>query len=103
MVNFKGEKNEIRGSLMADRSVLCCEELSSISQQVSFALRQALTRPPPENTTCPGFTLGRSCRVTSPGSSLMTVEELNVNILILLTLNQTNQKRYIGVMNKTGL
>lgn len=50
---------------MADRSLLCCEELSSISQQVSFALRLALTWPPPENTTCPGFTLGRSCRVTS--------------------------------------
>lgn len=41
---------------MADRAVLCCEEIISFTAG-GFALKQALTRPPLENTTCPDLTM----------------------------------------------
>lgn len=63
---FQRLKNKNRGSLMADSFVLCCKELINFPAG-DFALKQALTWPPLENTTCPGFTLspGHSWRVTS--------------------------------------
>lgn len=76
---------------MADGSVLGCEELINFTAG-EFALKPALTRPPPEHTTCPGFTLGRghSCRVPSGcivlhheyvgRSSLLTGEKINAQI-----------------------
>lgn len=65
-MNFKGaerKKNKIRGSVWRLTDQRCVERSLSISQQ-------ALTWPPPERTTCPGFTLvgpAHSCKATSGG------------------------------------
>lgn len=58
---------------MADEAMLCCEELINFTAG-GFVLKPALTRPPLENTTCPGFTLGPgySFRVI-PSSCIMNV------------------------------
>lgn len=62
---------------MAGRSVLCCEELINFTAG-GFALKQALTWPPLENTTFPGFTL-------SPEQSLRVHQAPPLCVINILT------------------
>lgn len=72
---------------MADRSMLCCEELINFTAG-GFPLKQALTQPPSENTSCPGLTLGlgHSFRVT-PGCIILHHEYLCRSLVEGNTIN----------------